>query len=62
MNLLQRPKASTQWPQWKSEGRNESMQIAVVFLRDHGRSMESIALKLFAKYGSPRNCVAPAAR
>jgi hypothetical protein len=38
------------------------MQIAVVFLRDHGRSMESIALKLFAKYGSPRNCVAPAAR
>jgi hypothetical protein len=38
------------------------MQIAVVFLRDHGRSMASIALKLLAKYGSPRNCVAPAAR
>jgi len=50
--LAQRRKASTQWAQWNSEGRNETMQIAAVFLCDHGRSMASIALKLFANYGS----------
>jgi hypothetical protein len=33
------------------------MQIAVVFLRDHGRSMASIALKLFGDHGS--ECNAP---